>query len=201
MRITAAVYEALKPILNEMREDIISSMKSEIANISQRVSNQTEEIDAKLSYLNESMKDNFSGVERELNGLNSTANMICDKIEEHDNEITTELIKMNETLTEQMINNSGGLKCGGTWGWRRAIYLGPCIFPPFRDQRFGNWISVSFRHFRPISETASVRISAIGAFEYYFPGHLIVLLEIKCRFPKRHHNLPFSKNPALLDVC
>ena len=123
MRITAAVYEALKPILNEMREDIISSMKSEIANISQRVSNQTEEIDAKLRYLNESMKDIFSGVERELNGLNSTANMICDKIEEHDNEITTELIKMNETLTEQIINNSGGLKCGGTWGWRRAVYL------------------------------------------------------------------------------
>ena len=49
--------------------------------------------------------------------------MICDKIEEHDNWITTELIKINETLTEQIINNSGGLKCGGTWGWRRAVYL------------------------------------------------------------------------------
>ena len=46
VRITAAVYEALRPILNEMREDI-SSMKSEIATIS---------------------------------GLNSTANMICDKM-------------------------------------------------------------------------------------------------------------------------
>ena len=90
MRITAAVYEALRPILNEMREDIISEMKSEMATIS---------------------------------GLNSTANMICDKIEEHDNHITTELIKMNETLTEQIINNRDGLKCGGTWGWRRAVYL------------------------------------------------------------------------------
>ena len=89
MRITAAVYEALRPILNEMREDI-SSMKNEMATIG---------------------------------GLNSTANMICDKIEEHDNEITTELIKMNETLTEQIINNRDGLKCGGTWGWRRAVYL------------------------------------------------------------------------------
>ena len=89
MRITAAVYEALRPILNEMREDI-SSMKNEMATIG---------------------------------GLNSTANMICDKIEEHDNQITTELIKINETLTEQIINNRDGLKCGGTWGWRRAVYL------------------------------------------------------------------------------
>ena len=89
MRITAAVYEALKPILNEMREDI-SSMKKEIATIS---------------------------------GLNSRANMICDKIEEHDNHITTELMRMNQTLTEQIINNSVRYACGGTGNWRRAVYL------------------------------------------------------------------------------
>ena len=65
MRITAAVYEALKPILNEMREDIISSMKNEMATITQSISVQTEKIDAKLSYLNESMRDDFSVVERE----------------------------------------------------------------------------------------------------------------------------------------
>ena len=92
---------------------------STVAKISQRVSNQEEEIDAIFSYLNESLRDDFSGVERELNGLNSTANMICDNIEEHDKPTTTELIKINESLTEQIINNSGGLKCGGTWGWRR----------------------------------------------------------------------------------
>ena len=119
MRITAAVYEALRPILNEMREDISSmksdivAMKNEIETISQSVSNQTEEVNTRLSGLNESLRDDFS----------STENMICNKIEEHDNQITTELIKINETLTEQIINNSGGLKCGGTWGWRRAVYL------------------------------------------------------------------------------
>ena len=96
MRITAAVYEALRPILNEMREDI-SSMKSDIM----------------------VMKNEMATI----SGLNSTANMMCDKIEEHDNQITTELMRMNQTLTEQIINNSGGLKCGGTWGWRRAVYL------------------------------------------------------------------------------
>ena len=100
MRITAAVYEALRPILNE---------------ISQRI----QQFDMRLTALNKSLRDDFSGVERELSGLNSTAN-ICDKIEEHDNQITT---KINKSLTEQIINNSGGLKCGGTWGWRRAVYL------------------------------------------------------------------------------
>ena len=96
MRITAAVYEALKPILNEMREDI-SSMKSDIVTMKNEIAT--------------------------ISGLNNTAYMICDKIEEHDNQITTKLIKINETLTEQIINSSGGLKCGGTWGWRRAVYL------------------------------------------------------------------------------
>ena len=118
VRITAAVYEALRPTLNEMREDIISSVKSdivtiknEIATISQSVSNQTEQVNTRLSGLNESLRDDFNGVQ----------NVICDKIEEHDNQITTELIKMNETLTEEIINNSGGLKCGGTWGWRPHV--------------------------------------------------------------------------------
>ena len=129
VRITAAVYEALTPILNEVREDIISSVKSdivtiknEIATISQSVSNQTEDIDAKLNFLNESTRDDFSGVERELSGLSSTANMICDKIEEHDNQITTELLKMNKTLRKQIIENAR-YTCGDTWGWRRAVYM------------------------------------------------------------------------------
>ena len=98
----------MKEDISSMNCDIVA-MKNEIGTLSQRVSYQTEEIDAKLSYLNKSMRDDFSGVERELlSGLNSTANMIRDKIEEHDNEITTELIKMNETLKEKIINNSGG---------------------------------------------------------------------------------------------
>ena len=157
MRITAAVYEALRPILNEMREDIISSVKSDIVTIKATISNYTEEVDARFNEIvdkfmhkvehhnNESesqlaavcdlttsavvslenrlssIKNDFSGVERELSGLNSTANMICDKIEEHDNQITTELIKTNESLTEQI--TKCGLKCGGTWGWRHAVYL------------------------------------------------------------------------------
>ena len=46
-----------------------------------------------------------------------------------DSRITTELMRMNQTLTEELINNrqiiydTAELKCGGTWGWRRAVYL------------------------------------------------------------------------------
>ena len=71
VRITAAVYEALRPILNEMSQ----------------------------------------------------------RIEQFDNHITTELMRMNQTLTEEIISNresiydTAELKCGGTWGWRRAVYL------------------------------------------------------------------------------
>ena len=65
------------------------------------------------------MRYDFSGVERKLN---NTANMICDKIEAHHNQITTELLKMNETLIEQITNNAR-YDCGGTWGWRRVVYL------------------------------------------------------------------------------
>ena len=115
MRITAAVYEVLKPILNEMREDI-SSMNHDIMTIKNEIgtlSNHTEEVNTRLSDL-KSIRDDFSSAE----------NMICHKIEEHDNQITTELMRMNQTLTEQIINNySAGLKCGGTWGWRHAVYL------------------------------------------------------------------------------
>ena len=153
VRIAAAVYEALRPTLNEMREDI-SSMKSDIMTIKATISNHTEEIDARFnevvdnimhkveqhnneSKLNlaavhdlttsavasldnrlSSIRDDFSGVERELSGLNNTANMICDKIEGHDNQITTELMRMTQTLTDYI-----GGKCGGTWGWRHAVYL------------------------------------------------------------------------------
>ena len=98
-----------------MKRDIMA-MKNKIGTLS----NRTEEVNTRLSGLNESLRNDFSSAQRELN---STTNMICGKIEEHDNQITTELIKINESLTEQIIINSGGLKCGGTWGWRRAVYL------------------------------------------------------------------------------
>ena len=120
VRITAAVYEALRPILNEMGNDISSvkrdivKIENEVATISQSVSNQ---VNTRLSGLNESFIDDFSGIEREVN---STAYMIYHKIE---NQITTELMRLNQTLKREIIFNHIGRECGGTWGWRRAVYL------------------------------------------------------------------------------
>ena len=59
MRITAAVYEALSPILNEMKEDI-SLVKSDIMAMMNEIgtlSNCTEEVNTKLSGLNESLRN------------------------------------------------------------------------------------------------------------------------------------------------
>ena len=122
VRITAAVYKALSPILNEMKEDIssinhdIMAMKNEIGTLS----NCTEEVNTRLSGLNESLRNDFSSAQRELN---STTNMICGKIEEHDNKITTQLMRMNQTLKREIVFNHSGRECGGTWGWRHAVYL------------------------------------------------------------------------------
>ncbi|CAI8045781.1 hypothetical protein GBAR_LOCUS25322, partial [Geodia barretti] len=99
VRIAAAVYEAIGPALETIEKDM-KNMKSDIAILSQKVDNLTEEVDTRLGSLNESMRDDFSVVERGLNGLNSRANMICDKID--DLPVYT---------------------CGGTANWRRAVYL------------------------------------------------------------------------------
>ena len=127
MRLTAAAYDALRPILNEMKEDIISSVENQIAaTLSQAFANLTEKVDIRL---NSSVGDDFLDVERELCGLNNTINIICDKIEEYANQTTSELMIINQTLMKGIINNresihdTAGLKCGGTWGWRRAVYL------------------------------------------------------------------------------
>ncbi|CAI8036361.1 hypothetical protein GBAR_LOCUS20373, partial [Geodia barretti] len=122
VRIAAAVYEVVGRGLETIEKDM-KNMKSDMASLSQKVDNLTQEVeklDTRLSSLNESMRDDFRGVER---GLSGTANMICDKIEENDNQITTQLMRMNQSLTEQIVNNSVRYACGGTANWRRAVYL------------------------------------------------------------------------------
>ena len=79
------MYEALKLILNEIKEDV--------------------------SILNE-MKEDISSMKSDIVTMKNT-------VSNH----TSKLLKMNETLTKQIINNSGGLKCGDTWGWRLAVHL------------------------------------------------------------------------------
>ena len=174
------MFEALRPILNEMRDDV-SSVKRDIVTMMTTINNDpTEEVDdrlnepqnttianlvamkdditeivgnilqkvkqhnneshfqladvsdlttsaaallhTRLSSLNQSIKDDFSGVEREIGGISNRANMIHDKVEEHNNQITMELLRVEETLTREMFYNTDKI-CGGTWGWRQAGYL------------------------------------------------------------------------------
>ena len=214
MRIAAAVYEVLRPILDEIKEDI-SCMKSDIASLNETVSqlagkledhkNETtsELVDLQLSLqsmidnpptgavssavlvslvpyfnamesglktklatslnsLNSSMRDDLSDlgsefatslnsvrddlnsmeldiktefvtgmdtmrgsmgedlndIKTELSGVSNTTQGLCDKIEEHDADITAELMDLSEYLIPQSSHT-----CGGTGGWRRAIYL------------------------------------------------------------------------------
>ena len=166
VRIAAAVYEVLRPILNEMKEDI-SCIKSDIASLNETVSqladhkNETtsELVDLQLSLqsmidnppieavssavlvslvpyfnamesglktelatglnsLNSSMRDDLNDIKTELSGVSNTTQGLCDKIEEHDAEITAELMDLSEYIELQ-----SRYKCGGTGGWRRAIYL------------------------------------------------------------------------------
>ena len=177
VRIAAAVYEVLRPILNEIKEDI-SCIKSDIASLNETVSqlagkledhkNETTselasvnselvdlqlslqsmidnppieavssavlvslvpyfnamesglrtELATSLSSLNSSMRDDLNDIKTELNGVTNTTQGLCDKIEEHDAEISAELMDLSEYIELQ-----SRYTCGGTGGWRRAIYL------------------------------------------------------------------------------
>ena len=170
VRIAAAVYEVLRPILNEMKEDI-SCMKSDIASLNETVSqlagqledhkNETTselvalqlslqsmidnppieavssavlvslvpyfnamesglktELATGLNTMRGSMGEDLNDIKTELSGVSNTTQGLCDKIEEHDADITAELMDLSEYLIPQSSH-----KCGGTGGWRRAIYL------------------------------------------------------------------------------
>ena len=60
----------------------------------------------------------MNDIKTELSGVSNTTQGLCDKIEEHDAEITAELMELSNYIISQR-----GYRCGGTGGWRRAIYL------------------------------------------------------------------------------
>ena len=48
---------------------------------------------------------------------------ISNEMSQRFDSIRDDLMKINETLAEQIINNSVRYTCGGTGNWRRAVYL------------------------------------------------------------------------------
>ena len=71
-----------------------------------------------LNTMRGSMGEDFTDIKTVLSGVSNTTQGLCDKIEEHDAEITAELMDLSEYLIPQSSHT-----CGGTGGWRRAIYL------------------------------------------------------------------------------
>ena len=119
--------------LNSVRDDLKSmehDIKTEFAtglrmmNGSLRSDLNSMELDIKtefatgLNTMRGSMGEDFTDIKTELSGISNTTQGLCDKIEEHDAEITAELMDLSEYIELQ-----SRYKCGGTGGWRRAIYL------------------------------------------------------------------------------
>ena len=95
--VSSAVLVSLVPYFNAME----SGLKTELA--------------TGLNTMRGSMGEDLNDIKTELSGVSNTTQGLCDKIEEHDADITAELM-------DYLIPQSSHT-CGGTGGWRRAIYL------------------------------------------------------------------------------
>ena len=119
--------------LNSVRDDLSSmehDIKTELStslrmmNGLLRVDLNAMELDIKtefatgLNTMRGSMGEDLNDIKTELSGVSNTTQGLCDKIEEHDAEITAELMDLSNYIIPQ-----SGYRCGGTGGWRRAIYL------------------------------------------------------------------------------
>ena len=120
--VSSAVLVSLVPYFNAME----SGLKTELAtglnslNSSMRddLSDLGSEFATSLNTMRGSMGEDFTDIKTELSGVSNTTQGLCDKIEEHDADITAELMDLSEYLIPQHSHT-----CGGTGGWRRAINL------------------------------------------------------------------------------
>ena len=114
---------SLRDDLNSMEHDIKTELSTSLRMMNGllRVDLNSMEHDIKtefasgLNTMRGSMGEDFK---TELSGVSNTTQGLCDKIEEHDAEITAELMDLSNYIIPQR-----GYRCGGTGGWRRAIYL------------------------------------------------------------------------------
>jgi hypothetical protein len=98
-------------------------MNQEILFLESQVNSGLTYLDTRLHSMDQSMSSDFNGIKTELSGVSNTANRLCDKIEEHDAQMATDLMEVNRNLSQKIFDNSGGFECGGTRGWRCAVYL------------------------------------------------------------------------------
>ena len=116
----------LRVDLNAMELDIKTEFATGLSmmNSSLRGDLNSMELDIKtelvtgLNTMRGSMGEDFTDIKTELSGVSNTTQGLCDKIEEHDADITAELKELSNYIIPQR-----DYRCGGTGGWRRAFYL------------------------------------------------------------------------------
>ena len=99
--------------VNEIMGDLVGNVEKH----STQTASALGHLDIRLSYLNESMRDDFNDIKTVLSDISDTVNRTCNTTEEKQTRNTSHPMRMNETVTVNSTN------CGGTGGWRRAVYL------------------------------------------------------------------------------
>ena len=109
-----------------------SHMSHEISSLESRIDAMINPLNSQLASVSATstlMRDDLNCVRTDLNSLNDSMNRVCDKVEEHEDHMTAELMELNEYLKENLtyqISSNDNLEeytCGGTGGWRRVVYL------------------------------------------------------------------------------
>ena len=101
----------------------------EIISLESQVNTMINPLNSKLASVDATctlMRDDLNCVKTDLSSLNNSVNRVCDKVEEHEDHMTAELMELNEYLKENLthqISSNDNYICGGTGGWRRAVYL------------------------------------------------------------------------------
>ena len=122
----ATSLNSVRDDLNSMEHDIKTEFATGLSmmNGSLRSDLNDMELDIKtelvtgLNTMRGSMGEDFTDIKTVLSGVSNTTHGLCDKIEEHDTEITAELKELSNYIIPQ-----SGYRCGGTEGWRCAVYL------------------------------------------------------------------------------
>ena len=114
---TTSVLADLQPTINRSSEGLRDTLV-----------NQLDDLDCKLNTTSELMGGDLRSVKREMTSLNESMNRICDKMEEHEDHMTTEITELEEHLqrnfTRQLQFSNGYIaSMCGEGPWRHAVYL------------------------------------------------------------------------------
>ena len=109
---TDTVQTTLVSVDNQRNQEF-NSLQTQIGST---ISSELTTLDSKLNSMSTSIASDFNGVSTDLNGISDD---ISNKIDDHAALTAAKLTNIEELLSEGV----GPYTCGGTGGWRRAVYL------------------------------------------------------------------------------